>query len=102
MDLRGVDADVANLLRTRAALDVNGVAIDDMHDGAVVRLGLRRRRQDEPKTKQREPPPARHHAATVSPPSRRCQQLGTAERVDRKSTRLNSSHLGISYAVFCL
>src|SRR5438045_7167569 len=26
-----------------------------------------------------------------------------AERVvDRKSTRLNSSHLGISYAVFCL
>src|SRR5262245_22817289 len=29
--------------------------------------------------------------------------LGDAERlVDRKSTRLNSSHLGISYAVFCL
>src|ERR1039458_2027434 len=25
-----------------------------------------------------------------------------SERVDRKSTRLNSSHLGISYAVFCL
>src|SRR5205814_2851457 len=24
------------------------------------------------------------------------------DRVDRKSTRLNSSHLGISYAVFCL
>src|SRR5205814_8305162 len=24
------------------------------------------------------------------------------EPVDRKSTRLNSSHLGISYAVFCL
>src|SRR5262245_63694178 len=34
--------------------------------------------------------------------------LGSAARVsarsrgDRKSTRLNSSHLGISYAVFCL
>src|SRR5262245_64868173 len=28
-------------------------------------------------------------------------QLGIA-REDRKSTRLNSSHLGISYAVFCL
>src|SRR5205814_7416123 len=27
--------------------------------------------------------------------------LGGVER-DRKSTRLNSSHLGISYAVFCL
>src|SRR5690625_6559627 len=25
-----------------------------------------------------------------------------AERVDRKSTRLNSSHVAISYAVFCL
>src|SRR5258705_5006696 len=25
-----------------------------------------------------------------------------AEQGDRKSTRLNSSHLGISYAVFCL
>src|SRR5262245_63748347 len=29
--------------------------------------------------------------------------LGREERAeDRKSTRLNSSHLGISYAVFCL
>src|SRR5438045_8304572 len=29
-------------------------------------------------------------------------RLGRAPPVDRKSTRLNSSHLGISYAVFCL
>src|SRR5205807_8519962 len=27
---------------------------------------------------------------------------GVTERADRKSTRLNSSHLVISYAVFCL
>src|SRR5471032_2696545 len=27
---------------------------------------------------------------------------GKAKRVDRKSTRLNSSHITISYAVFCL
>src|SRR5438045_7889260 len=27
---------------------------------------------------------------------------GRSPRSDRKSTRLNSSHLGISYAVFCL
>src|SRR5437899_5561996 len=27
---------------------------------------------------------------------------GALEEIDRKSTRLNSSHLGISYAVFCL
>src|SRR5437899_7346954 len=29
-----------------------------------------------------------------------CPDLGAGQ--DRKSTRLNSSHLGISYAVFCL
>src|SRR5438045_7271123 len=39
-------------------------------------------------------------------PRRRAQGQGRRPRVegrrDRKSTRLNSSHLGISYAVFCL
>src|SRR2546426_4226472 len=29
-------------------------------------------------------------------------RVGRASRPDRKSTRLNSSHLVISYAVFCL
>src|SRR5205814_4633731 len=29
-------------------------------------------------------------------------RAGVRRRSDRKSTRLNSSHLGISYAVFCL
>src|SRR5690606_40127404 len=29
-------------------------------------------------------------------------QSGFAEQIDRKSTRLNSSHVKISYAVFCL
>src|ERR1035441_6155510 len=29
-------------------------------------------------------------------------RLCHSRRADRKSTRLNSSHLGISYAVFCL
>src|SRR5205814_6594153 len=37
-----------------------------------------------------------HHRAPR--PGRRRQDEGP----DRKSTRLNSSHLGISYAVFCL
>src|SRR5205814_10240396 len=37
------------------------------------------------------------------PYSRRAQCTAVpSERKDRKSTRLNSSHLGISYAVFCL
>src|SRR5437660_9415653 len=33
---------------------------------------------------------------------RRAQQTFTARILDRKSTRLNSSHVAISYAVFCL
>src|SRR5262245_62455007 len=35
------------------------------------------------------------------PSARECQSTSMC-RKDRKSTRLNSSHLGISYAVFCL
>src|SRR5262245_64072068 len=33
---------------------------------------------------------------------RRWEARSGVREVDRKSTRLNSSHLGISYAVFCL
>src|SRR5258708_18474670 len=33
---------------------------------------------------------------------RQCRQSATGNRRDRKSTRLNSSHQIISYAVFCL
>src|SRR5436853_1914660 len=33
---------------------------------------------------------------------RACVNTLIAAALDRKSTRLNSSHLGISYAVFCL
>src|SRR5205807_7385990 len=32
----------------------------------------------------------------------RLKEKGLATEIDRKSTRLNSSHLVISYAVFCL
>src|SRR5256885_12009090 len=35
-------------------------------------------------------------------PSDRCHPSCRGRRLDRKSTRLNSSHLVISYAVFCL
>src|SRR5207253_6606326 len=34
--------------------------------------------------------------------SRNQYPVGTRVEVDRKSTRLNSSHVAISYAVFCL
>src|SRR5207249_12295468 len=33
---------------------------------------------------------------------RQCRQPADARTVDRKSTRLNSSHVSSSYAVFCL
>src|SRR2546422_5354851 len=36
------------------------------------------------------------------PPSGASSQSASANRTDRKSTRLNSSHGYISYAVFCL
>src|ERR1039458_411416 len=48
--------------------------------------------------------PARTSTAPATPPDIPVPLLlqnGAAHR-DRKSTRLNSSHLGISYAVFCL
>src|SRR3712207_7648406 len=39
-----------------------------------------------------------HHAAALEVP----HDLRVLDPVDRKSTRLNSSHANISYAVFCL
>src|ERR1039458_10631432 len=41
-----------------------------------------------------------YHASLPPAPTPRFPRMQT--NLDRKSTRLNSSHLGISYAVFCL
>src|SRR2546427_5059525 len=41
-------------------------------------------------------------AVGLSPMSMRCEAMVRCENLDRKSTRLNSSHSQISYAVFCL
>src|SRR3712207_7327677 len=38
----------------------------------------------------------------LRPPEGRVRRPHRASRIDRKSTRLNSSHANISYAVFCL
>src|SRR5258705_4621477 len=43
--------------------------------------------------------PQKYGPKTVRAPAR---YLPEPQATDRKSTRLNSSHLGISYAVFCL
>src|SRR5207249_11360819 len=63
--------------RARAAGGAYGRAADGTHPATPVARALR------------------SHAA------RRSEGAGRA-RVDRKSTRLNSSHVSISYAVFCL
>src|SRR5439155_14578231 len=38
----------------------------------------------------------------IDPDDAGAQRLHDAKSLDRKSTRLNSSHVAISYAVFCL
>src|SRR5262245_62899206 len=38
----------------------------------------------------------------IPPDASTTMPIEAQRRLDRKSTRLNSSHLGISYAVFCL
>src|SRR5690606_39623058 len=43
-----------------------------------------------------------HTAITSSPRSSRSPPRSGLRKRDRKSTRLNSSHVKISYAVFCL
>src|SRR5947209_14742685 len=38
----------------------------------------------------------------MTPGTSKAQWLDAYKKIDRKSTRLNSSHANISYAVFCL
>src|SRR5438874_11135440 len=47
-------------------------------------------------------PIARRPAPARRQPRARSRRDGPERRADRKSTRLNSSHVEISYAVFCL
>src|SRR3712207_7484759 len=66
------------------------------------RLQLRRRGQDHIRLALADI----HHAVAVAVLAEledvTRQHLGLADLADRKSTRLNSSHANISYAVFCL
>src|SRR2546426_8611385 len=50
----------------------------------------------------RTPRRSRAHIEQCVSPSGMVSSITSAILVDRKSTRLNSSHLVISYAVFCL
>src|SRR5205814_8211451 len=87
-----------------------------LHDALPIFLRRESRRVERipPVVLARRPPAARHRGALRRrPPARRGLhraalaaegglRLLARPRPDRKSTRLNSSHLGISYAVFCL
>src|SRR5207249_10965301 len=48
----------------------------------------------------RGPPPRPPAPVPARAPAAEARRLGAAARRDRKSTRLNSSHVSISYAVF--
>src|SRR5437899_6007350 len=63
-------------------------------DGARLAVG-----EVEPLPHKRQAARLRQHRLFTGPVE---QALLPAARQDRKSTRLNSSHLGTSYAVFCL
>src|SRR5262245_65236423 len=47
-------------------------------------------------------PESTTYGATFSVDTPDAADIRSVALIDRKSTRLNSSHLGISYAVFCL
>src|SRR5207249_5805932 len=67
-----------------------------------------RLRGDDPQEREADPSPAEGRGEEVAMPTvpvldATGKQAGTMElKGDRKSTRLNSSHVSISYAVFCL
>src|SRR5438105_10561440 len=63
---------------------------DEGRAGDSQRHKGRRRVTSDVRTMSSKPQPAAHHS------------LAQKARLDRKSTRLNSSHEWISYAVFCL
>src|SRR5439155_25943167 len=69
------------------------------------RTGALRRGRGHDHSRNDHHPPRRVHPGVsfAAPSRRRCARPGLRTAApDRKSTRLNSSHVAISYAVFCL
>src|SRR5207253_10644916 len=65
------------------------------------RSSRRRRPSPQPRSSTRFAPLLRR-AAMTAPMRCSARLIGSGAKRDRKSTRLNSSHVAISYAVFCL
>src|SRR5439155_18159398 len=76
------------VLAVRATSNLTGAHAKDTATRGVARRGSRRPRRDRLRGLSHRRCPPRAHAR--------------GPREDRKSTRLNSSHVAISYAVFCL
>src|SRR5690606_40708361 len=79
-----------------------------LHDALPIyhekREGARhpRRRRARRRSRDREPAPLQGRRHRGQDRLRGRYRSGQVQRQDRKSTRLNSSHVKISYAVFCL
>src|SRR5699024_12862746 len=92
------DEVVFALDRPRRAMRRNGAKSDPLDAVRAAREAMARPHHATPRTgRQRQ-------ALSVLLATRRSavEAVTTAQRQDRKSTRLNSSHVSISYAVFCL
>src|ERR1035437_2163649 len=72
-----------------AQLEVDVRQEVERHDGGIVEVGIEKVLLDEP-----------HAVDRIKEAQENARQAGVTG--DRKSTRLNSSHANISYAVFCL
>src|SRR5699024_12461195 len=79
--------------RTSDLLDQDGVGLADVKDEVLLLVG----EQAADHIVGRDVP-ARYHPDDEHHPG----HIGGKVQLDRKSTRLNSSHVSISYAVFCL
>src|SRR5690606_39293310 len=76
-----------------------------LHDALPISLRVSscpRRRSPDPASRTIRPPRCLSSTHDVLPPKLAVPGPGLGMEPDRKSTRLNSSHVKISYAVFCL
>src|SRR5690606_41580742 len=82
---------------TRRSSDLGGAVFAVRDAGLELELHRRLRRPDRPGRGQK-----RRLRRLRGGAAHGAMELALLERTDRKSTRLNSSHVKISYAVFCL
>src|SRR3712207_7542978 len=90
-----IDAELLFFFNDTATTEIYTLSLHDALPISRTRASARRRRAP-CRNGRRAPAAARGRRARGPPGASRCRSR------DRKSTRLNSSHANISYAVFCL